>query len=348
MPDGVIARALDRATMLAAQGPQHGGNPRVGCVIVDDAGRAVAVGWHSGAGTAHAEAAALAASDPARLPGATAVITLEPCHHSGRTPPCSRALHAAGVRRVVYAVGDPDPVAAGGGAWLATQGVSVTTARETGIDADIEARAAELTRPWASAVRRRRPWVLGKMATSLDGRVAAADGTSQWITGEVARAHGHTVRADVDAIVVGTGTVLADDPALTARHPDGTPADYQPLRVVVGHRSVPEHAALRDGPDGWLHVATHDFAAVLEHLWNAGARRVLIEGGPTVLGAALRAGLVDELHTYLAPLLLGAGLPAVPDLGITTLADGLRWQPIATHHLGEDILITARRPEGAH
>ncbi|ROR73664.1 bifunctional diaminohydroxyphosphoribosylaminopyrimidine deaminase/5-amino-6-(5-phosphoribosylamino)uracil reductase RibD [Bogoriella caseilytica] len=348
MSDDAIARALERATLLAARGPQRGGNPRVGCVLLDDTGQEIGAGWHRGAGTAHAEAAALAASDPARVAGSTAVITLEPCHHTGRTPPCSRALLAAGVRRVIYAAGDPDPRAAGGRAWLAAQGVDVSTAREAGVVPEIVGLAAELTRSWSAAVRRRRPWVLGKTATSLDGRVAAADGTSMWITGAAARAHGHTVRADVDAIVVGTGTLLADDPALTARGADGTPVVDQPLRVVLGRRAVPEAAAVRQGPGPWLHLATQDIAAALDHLWERGARRVLIEGGPTVLGAALRAGLVDELHSYLAPVLLGAGQPAVPDLGIGTLRDGLRWQRTETYHLGEDILITARRLEGAH
>ena len=344
MPDAAISRALARATALAARGPQRGGNPRVGCVILAPGGRTVAEGWHRGAGTAHAEADAIARADPADLVGATAVVTLEPCHHDGRTPPCSRALHAAGISRVVYAVADPHPLAAGGAQWLAARGVEVTTAREAGVGEDVVRPAEQLVADWTTTVRRHRPWLVAKTAASLDGRAAAADGTSKWITGTAARAHAHTVRADVDAIVVGTGTVLADDPALSARHPDGTLREHQPLKVVVGHRPVPERAALRAGT--WRHLATHDLAGVLSRLWDAGARRVLLEGGPTLLGAALRAGLVDELHAYLAPVLLGAGRPAVPELGITTLSAAPRWRTTETHHLGEDLLVIARPPEG--
>lgn len=336
--------ALDRALTLAVRGPEHGPNPQVGCVLVDAEG-IVGEGWHRGAGTPHAEAAALAAADPARLPGATAVVTLEPCHHTGRTPPCSVALRDAGITTVVYAVSDPNPVAAGGAAWLTGQGVAAPTAARAGLDADLVARAARLLEPWAAPWSLGRPWVTGKTATSLDGRVAAADGTSAWITGPAARAHAHTVRAGVDAIVVGTGTVLADDPALTARRPDGTPDAHQPLRVVVGRRPVPDGAAVRRGPGRWRHAATHDLAAVLDDLARNGARRVLLEGGPTLLGAALRAGLVDELHAYVAPVLLGAGTPAVPDLGVTTLAGAPRWHTHETHRLGEDVLVVARRPE---
>lgn len=344
MPDDVLSRALRRATTLARRGPQRGGNPRVGCVILDSAGRTVAEGWHRGAGTAHAEAAALAAADRARLRGATAVVTLEPCHHTGRTPPCSVSLHAAGITRVVYAVRDPDPVAAGGARWLAAQGLDVRTAREAGMPDDVLREADAVTDAWVATTERGRPWVLGKMAVSLDGRVAAADHTSRWITGPDARRHAHTVRRDVDAIVVGTGTVIADDPALTARREDGTPEDHQPLRVVVGRRPVPAAAAVRRGPGNWLHLTTHDVPSVLARLWDVGARRVLLEGGPTLLGAAVRAGLVDELHTYLAPVLLGAGLSAVPDLGVSTLAEAHRRHRTEAHPLGQDVLVVTRQP----
>ncbi|PYG02210.1 diaminohydroxyphosphoribosylaminopyrimidine deaminase / 5-amino-6-(5-phosphoribosylamino)uracil reductase [Georgenia satyanarayanai] len=344
MPD--VSWALGRATELAERGPQHGGNPRVGCVLLAADGAVVSEGWHGGAGTAHAEAAALAGADPARLRGATAVVTLEPCHHSGRTPPCSRALHAAGIARVVHAVGDPDPVASGGARWLAGQGVDVLTAEDAGVPVDVTGRAARVSAAWVTAMRRRRPWVVGKSAMSLDGRVAAADGTSRWITGAAARTHAHTVRADVDAVVVGTGTVLTDDPALTARRADGTLACHQPLRVVVGRRAVPPGAALRQAPGDWLHLPTRDLRAALDQLWDAGVRRVLVEGGPTLLSRALREHLVDELHAYLAPVLLGGGLPAVTDLGVSTLAGAPRWRPVTTRTLGEDLLVVAHRPEG--
>ncbi|MGC0144204.1 bifunctional diaminohydroxyphosphoribosylaminopyrimidine deaminase/5-amino-6-(5-phosphoribosylamino)uracil reductase RibD [Pseudactinotalea sp. Z1732] len=343
MPDDAINRALQRALVLARRGPQRGGNPRVGCVIIGSSGAVLAEGWHHGAGTEHAEAAAMAAADRSTLRGATAVITLEPCHHSGRTAPCSQALLSAGIARVVYAVRDPDPVAAGGAQWLRSQGLEVRTAREAEVPDDVVRGAEALTEAWVTAVERRTPWVLGKMAASLDGRVAAVDGTSKWITGPVARDHAHAVRGDVDAIVVGTGTVIADDPALTARRAGGTLADHQPLRVAVGHRSVPASAAIRNGPGDWLHLTTRDIPSVLARLWDVGARRVLIEGGPTLLGAAVRAGVVDELHSYVAPVLLGAGPAAVPDLGVSTLADAHRRHTTDAQHLGEDILVVTRR-----
>ena len=338
--------ALERALDLAGRGTLAGGNPRVGCVLLAADGGVLAEGWHRGAGTAHAEAAALAAVAPhdrARLVGGTAVVTLEPCHHTGRTPPCSRALHAAGLARVVHAAADPTPQARGGAAWLRAQGVDVVTAAGAGARPELIGRAGELLASWATAGRRHRPWVVGKTATSLDGRVAAPDGTSRWITGAEARAHAHEVRAEVDAILVGTGTVLTDDPALTARVPGGADAAHQPLRVVVGERPVPTGARLRRGGGEWLHRPTHDLAAVLDELYARGMRHVLLEGGPTLLTAALRAGLVDELHAYVAPVLLGSGPGAVSDLGVATIGDALRWRTTSIRRLGDDVLLTALR-----
>jgi diaminohydroxyphosphoribosylaminopyrimidine deaminase / 5-amino-6-(5-phosphoribosylamino)uracil reductase len=344
--------ALDRASELAARGPRAGGNPRVGCVLLDAEGDVLAEGHHHGAGTAHAEADALARVEPARraeLAGGTAVVTLEPCHHTGRTPPCSRALHAAGITRVVLAAPDPDPTAAGGAAWMRTQGVEVLTVRAAGVDPVVVARAEELTHTWSTAVRRGRPWLLAKTATTLDGRVAAADGTSRWITSAESREHAHAVRADVDAILVGTGTLLADDPALTARPrrrrtdpsvPGGSAR--QPLRVVVGKRPVPVDARVRRGPGEWLHVPTRDLGAALDELHHRGLRHVLLEGGPTLLTAALRAHLVDELHAYVAPVLLGTGPGAVGALGVGTIAEALRWRTVRTHRLGDDLFLAAR------
>ncbi|PFG38014.1 diaminohydroxyphosphoribosylaminopyrimidine deaminase/5-amino-6-(5-phosphoribosylamino)uracil reductase [Georgenia soli] len=343
--------ALDRATDLAARGPQAGGNPRVGCVLLGARGEVLAEGYHRGAGTAHAEADALSRVDPARrgkLVGGTAVVTLEPCHHTGRTPPCSRALHAAGIARVVTATPDPDTRATGGSSWLRDQGVEVLTARAAGVDPAVVARAEALTHTWRTAVRRSRPWLVAKTATTLDGRVAAADGTSRWITSAESREHAHALRADVDAILVGTGTVLADDPALTARpggpHTGaGRPAAApQPLRVVVGERPVPQDARVRHGAGEWVHLATRDLGAVLEELHRRGVRHALLEGGPTLLTAALGAGLVDELHAYVAPVLLGTGAGAVGDLGVRTIADALRWRTVSTLRLGEDLFLAAR------
>ncbi|MFD7026220.1 bifunctional diaminohydroxyphosphoribosylaminopyrimidine deaminase/5-amino-6-(5-phosphoribosylamino)uracil reductase RibD [Promicromonospora sukumoe] len=314
-PRGLEA-AMRRALALARLGPAHGPNPRVGCVLLDADGRTVAEGYHRGAGTPHAEAAALtdARSRGIDPRGTTAVVTLEPCAHHGRTGPCADALIEAGVAAVHVSVGDPNPVATGGAAKLRDAGIEVTT----GLLAD---EGEELLRTWLHAVRTGRPYVTLKLATSLDGRVAAVDGTSRWITGTQARAHAHVVRAQVDAIAVGTGTVLADDPSLTARRADGDLFEHQPLRVVLGDRSVPDGARLR-GPGGdLLHLPGHDLDAALRALGDREVRHLLVEGGPTLATALLAADAVDEVHAYVAPVLLGAGATAVGDLGVTTIGE---------------------------
>ncbi|MFC8192293.1 bifunctional diaminohydroxyphosphoribosylaminopyrimidine deaminase/5-amino-6-(5-phosphoribosylamino)uracil reductase RibD [Cellulomonas sp. NPDC057328] len=326
---------MRRALALAARGPL-GPNPRVGCVLLGADGDVVGEGWHRGAGTPHAEVAALADARArgAATAGATAVVTLEPCDHTGRTGPCSVALLEAGVARVVVAVEDPNPVAAGGARRLRAAGVDVVT----GVLADEGVAALGA---WLPAVRRERPFVTLKLATTLDGRVAAADGTSRWITSDVARHHAHGLRAEVDAIAVGTGTVLTDDPSLTARTVDGGLVERQPLRVVVGHRDVPAGARLH-GPGGALvHVRTHDPAEVLRVLHAREVRHLLVEGGPTLAAAFLAAGVVDEVHAYVAPVLLGAGPAAVADLGVRTLADAVRLRPVEVVPLGPDVLVVA-------
>lgn len=333
--------ALRQALLLARRGPRHGANPRVGCVLLDDHGVVLGEGWHAGAGTPHAEVAALADATRRGVDtrGATAVVTLEPCNHTGRTGPCTEALLAAGVRRVVVAVPDPNPVAAGGAQRLRDAGVDVVT----GV-LDDEGRT--LLGTWLRSVERGRPYVTLKLATTLDGRVAAADGTSRWITSDVARHHAHDLRADVDAIAVGTGTVLADDPSLTARNASGELHRDQPLRVVVGHREIPADARLH-GPGGELvHVRTHDPAEVVRVLAEREVRHLLVEGGPTLTAAFLRAGLVDEVHAYVAPVLLGAGRSAVADLGIATIGDALRLTTRSVLPLGPDVLVVAT-PERA-
>lgn len=330
------AAAMDAALSLALRGPAHGPNPRVGCVLLAPDGRRLAEGWHDGAGTPHAEAAAVASARAAGedLTGATAVVTLEPCAHTGRTGPCADLLVAAGVARVVHAVDDPNPEAAGGAARLRAAGVDVVGGlrREAG---------EALLRIWLHAVRTGRPFVTLKLAASLDGRVAAADGTSRWITSSAAREHAHTVRAQVDAIAVGTGTALVDDPALTARTPEGGHAAHQPLRVVIGHRAVPRDSRLH-GPGGELvHLATHDLPAALDDLAARDVRHLLVEGGPGLATAFLRSGLVDEVHAYVAPVLLGAGRSAVGDLGIGTIDAALRLRTTDVRTLGPDVLVVA-------
>jgi diaminohydroxyphosphoribosylaminopyrimidine deaminase / 5-amino-6-(5-phosphoribosylamino)uracil reductase len=321
------------ALALARSGPAVDANPRVGAVIVDHAGRVVGRGFHRGAGSPHAEVAALAEAGPAAL-GGTVFVTLEPCDHSGRTGPCSQALLDAGVARVVYAQSDPNLRASGGGNRLRAGGVRV----EGGL---LAAEASLLNQAWTFATTYGRPRVVWKFAGTLDGRSAATDGTSQWITGPQARADVHRLRALAGAILVGTGTVLADDPWLTVRRVDGTLAERQPLRVVMGRRPIPAGARVLDGAAETLHVPTHDPAEVLQGLAAREIRQVWLEGGPTVAAAFLTAGLVDEVIAYLAPTLLGAGRSAVGDLGISTLGEALQLRPYETTVLGSDVRIRA-------
>jgi diaminohydroxyphosphoribosylaminopyrimidine deaminase/5-amino-6-(5-phosphoribosylamino)uracil reductase len=199
-----------------------------------------------------------------------------------------------------------------------------------------------LNATWLHARRTGRPWVVWKTATTLDGRTAAADGSSRWITGEPARADVHTLRARCGAVVVGTGTALADDPALTVRDPSGAPAARQPLRVVVGSRPLPTGARLLDGAARVLVLDTHDPAAVLDALHARGIHHVLLEGGATLAAAFLRAGLVDEVVTYVAPALLGAGPAAVADLGVGSIDGALRLETTDVTVLDGDVRITTR------
>lgn len=325
--------AMRRALELAVRGPLTGGNPQVGCVLLDDTGRIVAEGWHRGAGTPHAEVDALSHLTDAR--GLTAVVTLEPCNHTGRTGPCSEALLTAGVARVVYAVSDPGHESSGGAERLRSAGVEVLP----GVLADEVSRMLHV---WLTAVARHRPWVTVKWASTLDGRAAASDGTSQWITGTAARQRVHEQRAASDAILVGTGTVAADDPALTARGDAGELLSHQPLPVVVGERAIPADAALRHHPAGVLETGTRDLERVLAELDARGMRRVYVEGGPTLASAIIAAGLVDEYAVYLAPALLGGDRLAIGELGIGTIADARRLRIVSVEQLGEDLLVMAR------
>jgi diaminohydroxyphosphoribosylaminopyrimidine deaminase/5-amino-6-(5-phosphoribosylamino)uracil reductase len=310
--------AMRRALALAASpGVPLGPNPRVGCVLLAADGSTLATGLHRGAGTPHAEADALAAAGE-RARGATAVVTLEPCSHTGRTGPCAQALVEAGVARVVYAQADTTTAARGGRDVLRRAGVDVVG----GLLAD-EARA--LNRAWTFATEQGRPFVTWKLATTLDGRSAAADGTSRWVSSAAARRDTHRLRAACDAILVGTGTALADDPRLTARGADGhdLPAERQPLRVVMGLRALPAASRVLDAAAETLLLRTRDPHEALAALRDRDRQHVLLEGGPTLAAAFLGVGLVDEVVTYVAPVLLGAGRSSVADLGITTLSDAL-------------------------
>jgi diaminohydroxyphosphoribosylaminopyrimidine deaminase/5-amino-6-(5-phosphoribosylamino)uracil reductase len=324
---------MRRALALAARGPLGDPNPRVGAVIVDAGGLVVGEGFHEGAGTQHAEVMALREAGPAARAG-TAVVTLEPCAHTGRTGPCTQALIEAGVARVVFAQWDPNQLARGGRAVLEAAGVATTA----GV---LEEDSAALNDAWTFSFINGRPKVSWKFAATLDGRSAAADGTSQWITGELARADVHRLRAQCDAILVGTGTVIADDPALTVRGPEATLTGRRPLRVVMGLRPIPAHARVLDAAAPTLHLATHDPAQALKVLNEQQIHHVWLEGGPTVAAAFLQAGLVDEVFAYLAPALLGAGASALGDLGIRTIDQALRLRFHEVTTIGSDIRVRA-------
>lgn len=358
-----MATDAEHAAMLRAVALAHTAlgtsnpNPAVGAVVLDPSGAVAGEGATRSAGQEHAEIVALTqAGDRAR--DATLVVTLEPCRHAGRTAPCTDAILAAGIARVVYAVADPHETASGGGAVLRAAGTDV----EGGVLVD---EATQDLEPWLVAVQRRRPHVTWKYAATLDGRTAAADGTSRWITGTDSRRDVHRLRALSDAVVVGIGTVLADDATLTVRD---WPTTRQPLRVVVDGKArtpVSAHvlddsaptvvavgvdaerrrvAALREKvevielprSEGRL-----DLGALLANLYEREVLQVLLEGGATLAGSFVRERLVDRVVGYQAPALLGAGPPVLAEAGVATIADTLRLQVDDVSRVGEDVRVVA-------
>lgn len=328
--------AMRRALALAGTpGVTTGPNPRVGCVLLAPDGVILGEGHHRGAGSPHAEIEALQEAGAAAR-GATAVVTLEPCDHFGRTGPCSAALLEAGVVRVVHAQSDPNPVAAGGARRMQHAGVEVVS----GVLAD---EAAALNPIWTFAVTHGRPFVTWKAAGTLDGRVAAYDGSSRWITSKESRAEVHVLRGQVDAVMVGIGTVLEDDAHLAVRSAGIVLSrERQPLRVVVGRRDIPERARVLDDAAPTLQIREHDPSAVLALLHRRDVQHVLLEGGPTLAAAFIRAGLVDAVRWYVAPVLLGAGAPALGSVGINSISDALRLEITDVTRVGDDVRIDAR------
>lgn len=337
--------AMQRAIDLArrAEG-RTAPNPMVGCVIMNDTGTIIGHGWHEGPGKDHAEIMALEeAGGNAR--GATAFVTLEPCNHTGRTGPCSEALIKTGVAEVVYAMADPNPVAAGGADRL--QAAGITT--RSGL---CETEARRLNRAWLHALKTRRPFVTAKTAMSLDGRIATASGESQWITSPESRRAAHFLRSRIDAIIVGAGTVIADDPALTARL---DAERHYPLRVVLDSAARTSPGAKvyeRTGPGAVLATTARapagrlaafremsvdvlalpendkgrvDLDALLAALYDRDAHHVMVEGGGEVVGTFFDADLIDEIELFIAPKLIGGGKPAFGGAGVRALADAARF-----------------------
>jgi diaminohydroxyphosphoribosylaminopyrimidine deaminase/5-amino-6-(5-phosphoribosylamino)uracil reductase len=267
------------------------------------------------------------------------VVTLEPCNHFGRTPPCTQAIVNSGISQVVYAQPDVAANSAGGALALRNSGIPTIELEPTSAT---RAMAQELIRPWQHATTVGRPYVIAKFAVTLDGKVAASDGSSHWITGAAAREHAHLVRSQVGAILVTTGTVLADNPALTARFTK-VHSGQQPLIVIVGKRHLPPDSKVYQSPGGYRQIRTHDVHEVLQALHELQIRKVLIEGGPALITTALRLEVVDEVHAYIAPTILGTGRSAVGDLGITTLSEAFQFTTTKLCRLGNDTLIIATK-----
>jgi diaminohydroxyphosphoribosylaminopyrimidine deaminase / 5-amino-6-(5-phosphoribosylamino)uracil reductase len=349
-----MRRALD----LARRAPFTSPNPRVGALVVRD-GVVLGEGWHEGAGTPHAEIRALGGVD-AR--DATLYVSLEPCNHHGRTPPCAPAVVAAGVRRVVAGDEDPDPRVRGRGfSHLRAHGLEVVTAA-------LAAEAADLNAAYVHHALRGRPLLTLKLALSLDGRMATGDGRSHWISGPSSRRRVHRRRAEVDAVMVGAGTVLADAPRLSARSPG---APRQPARVVVDAAGRISPAARLFAPGATVLVATTarcphevqtgykeagaevlvlpesdggvDLAALLEALGQRPMLEVLCEGGARLATSLLGADLVDRLELYYGPLLLGAPGLGLGDLGVGSIAEARRWRSVEVERAGDDVAVVLER-----
>ena len=334
-PSQAYEASMRRAIALAANGPSNGVNPQVGCVVLNSAGTIIAEGWHRGAGTAHAEVDALSQLTPEQAQGSTFIVTLEPCNHTGRTGPCAQALIEAGVSQVVYAATDPGHASSGGAQRLRDAGIDV-------LSGVLEDEVEELLEEWMLAARLHRPHVTVKWAASLDGRAAAHDGTSQWISGPESRTRVHEQRSAADAIVVGTGTVLADNPSLTARTPAGELHDHQPIPVIIGTRNVPGDALVHQHPLEPLIIGHNDLHAALSEMFDKGIRSIFVEGGPTLASAFIASGLADRLYIYLAPVLLGGDKVALGDLGVSTLTERIDLEISSVENLGADIFITAK------
>ena len=366
--ENIHRRHMDRALTLALRGAGLvAPNPLVGCLIVREGASIVGHGWHEGPGTPHAEVGALKeAGEKAR--GATAYVTLEPCNHHGRTGPCTEALIEAGVAEVVYAMGDPNPLAAGGAERLRSAGVKV----RVGVGEDL---ARHINRAWLNFIEHERPFVVGKTAMTLDGRIATAGGESQWITGEESREAGHRLRHEAGAIIVGAGTVIADDPALTARTEHGT---GYPLRVVLDStgRTSPGAKVYERSGKGALLAATGaapaarlsafeemgveilvlpadergrpDLHSLMSALYERDIVSVLVEGGGEVLGGFFDADLLDEMEMFVAPKLFGGGRPAFGGDGVDRLAEADRFDFQQIGSGGPDFRFKGvRRKEGA-
>ena len=333
----VLQRAMLRANKLSEAGlGLTAPNPIVGAVILDANGQEIASGFHSGGD--HAEVVAI---KDAKLRGCTdfsqctLVVTLEPCNHQGKTGPCSEAIIHAGFKSVAFAVSDPNPVAQGGAATLRSAGIDVAE----GIEEEV---VAFTNRAWLKKIKSGRPWIITKIAATLDGMIAASDGTSQWITSDNARRDVAVLRNQSDAIVTTTATVLADNPDLTPRFENGNNPSGRvknPVRVVMGERAVPAEFAVHNDKAETRFINAHDFTSLLDMAQHSGWNQIMIEAGSTFNSALIRTGLVDEIVLYQAPSLLGAGKNFVSDLGVDTLNNRISFNYGEIVKVGSDLRI---------
>jgi len=301
-------------------------NPVVGAVVVSPEGTIIGEGFHVGGD--HAEVVALSQCDEQgnMTLGATIFVSLEPCNHTGKRPPCTQAILEAGISRVVFAVRDPNPVAMGGAETLRAHGIET-------VEHVLAEESAYVNRAWLHKIAKARPFITWKIASSFDGFTAAADGTSQWITSEESRSFVQSMRAESDAIVIGTGTALADNPSLI---PKNDPR--RPLRVVMGERSIPTEARINSDEAETLYVRSREVKKLVAATTERGLNSILLEAGPTLGSALLTEGLVDEIYWFQAPALFGNGQKAIDDISVQTLSQALELRILNSSMIGPDLL----------
>ncbi len=336
----VDAAFMSRANSLAIKGlGLTGSNPIVGAILVDQAGKVVGEGFHVGG--PHAEVIAISdAGDLAK--DATLYVTLEPCNHQGKTGPCVEAILSAGIKKVIYGSQDPNPIAQGGAESLATAGIQVEQISDT---SEVE----KSNRAWLHKIRNARPFFTWKVAMTLDGRTAAQDGTSKWITSEDSRADVNLMRSQSDAILIGTGTALIDNPRLVP-HDLPEPKNQRsvnPIRIVMGTREVPLDFNLHDDQAETIFVRSHNFSELIAFCNERGLNHVMVEAGSELGTAMLKAELIDELVIYQAPILLGAGKSFIGELGISNIAEKLKLTLKSSTQIGSDIRLVLSRESGS-
>jgi len=322
--------AMQRAIALSEKGlGKCAPNPIVGAVIIDASGKIVGEGFHDRMTSKdHAEVVAIASAGNLAK-GATMVVTLEPCNHTGSTGPCTQAIIDAGISTVVFAVKDPNAVAAGGADALRVAGIKV-------LDGVLAKEASYANRSWLTKIEKSRPYFVWKVATTLDAKIAASDGTSKWISNEVSRSDVQRLRRESDAIIVGTNTVISDNPHLIPRG-DFSGYTHNPIRVIFGESNVPEDSKVFDNSAETIQVKSRDLKNLVAKLNELDINQVFVEAGSTLASAMLTAGLLDELVIYQAPALLGLGKSFYEEQSHITIADQMRLEHISTEVLAGDV-----------